>query len=189
MRRAFLPVALAALCLVAACKEEAAVPNPVALDAEAIGYFCQMNILDHGGPKAQVHLDAFPGKPLFFSQVRDAVAYLRMQEKDGQILATYVTDMGSSPDWNAPALAAWIPAEKAVYVVGSDRLGGMDQPEFVPFAEAAAAEAFAAEHGGNLMTLAEIPDSALSNPEAEAAPSDATDFTTRLKSLSQPEGN
>lgn len=180
---------LLALCLLAACKEEAAVPDPVSLDAEAIGYFCQMNILDHGGPKAQVHLDAFPGKPLFFSQVRDAVAYLRMQEKDGQVQASYVTDMGSSPDWEAPALAGWIAAEKAVYVVGSDRLGGMDQPEFIPFADPAAAQAFAAEHGGSVMPLADIPDTALSNPEAAATPGDAADFTTRLKSLSQPEGN
>lgn len=171
------------LLLLAACREEAAVPNPIAMTAESIGFFCQMNILDHGGPKAQVHLDTFPGKPLFFSQVRDAVAYLRMPEKDGLITATYVTDMGAVP-WDDPTRAPWIAADKATYVLGSDRLGGMDQPEFIPFADPAKAAAFAALHGGQVLTLAQIPASALEAPSA-AEPGDAADFAARLQSATE----
>ena len=82
-----------ALCLLAGCRDEAALPQPVSLTSEAVGYFCQMNILDHGGPKAQVHLDF--GPPLFFSQVRDALAYQRMPEQSAAIRAIYVNDMGA----------------------------------------------------------------------------------------------
>lgn len=174
---------LIALFLLAACREQAPLPDPVAMTPESIGFFCQMNILDHGGPKAQVHLDSFPGKPLFFSQVRDAVAYLRMPEKDGVIVATYVTDMGDA-DWNDPTAAPWVLASKAVYVVGSHRLGGMDQPEFIPFADPAKAVAFAAAHGGKVFALTDIPAQALDTAEA-AAPGDEADFAARLRTATE----
>lgn len=183
---------LIALCLLTACREEAAIPQPVALNAEAVGYFCQMNILDHGGPKAQLHLDSHPGNPLFFSQVRDVVSYLRMPEKDGQVLATYVTDM-SAGDWAAPATLPWIAADSAIYVVGSTRRGGMDQPEFVPFGSAGAAKAFIAQFGGQAMTLAEIPQGALATeaqaPDTEASSAaEARDYNARLHSHAQGHG-
>ncbi|WP_444464275.1 nitrous oxide reductase accessory protein NosL [Rhodobacter capsulatus] len=183
---------LLALCLLTACREEAAIPQPVALNAEAVGYFCQMNILDHGGPKAQLHLDSHPGNPLFFSQVRDVVSYLRMPEKDGQVLATYVTDM-SAGNWAAPATLPWIAADSAIYVVGSTRRGGMDQPEFVPFGSAGAAKAFIAQFGGQAMTLAEIPQGALATeaqaPDTEASSAaEARDYNARLHSHAQGHG-
>ena len=168
-----------ALLLLAACRQEAAIPDPVALTPESVGYFCQMNILDHGGPKAQVHLDTFPGRPLFFSQISDAAAYLRMPERDGQIVASYVTDMGAT-DWNAPNSAPWVEASKASYVVGSDRLGGMDQPELIPFADLAKAQAFAAQHGGTVQTLDQILASAPTHIQETAAPGDDADFSARL---------
>lgn len=174
---------LIALLLLAACRDEAPLPDPVAMTSESIGFFCQMNILDHGGPKAQIHLDAFPGMPLFFSQVRDAVAYLRSPEKDGVVLATYVTDMGAA-DWDDPTSAPWVLASNAAYVVGSRRLGGMDQPEFIPFADPAQAQAFAAQNGGKVYALADIPTEILASDEAPA-PDDAEDFAARLKSATE----
>lgn len=171
---------LVAVCLLAACRDAAAIPQPVSLTAEAVGYFCQMNILDHGGPKAQVHLDTHPGKPLFFSQVRDALVYLRMQEKDGQVQGAYVTDMGAG-DWNRPASLPWIAADSAFYVVGGSRLGGMDQPETVPFATAEAARGFSARHGGQVLRLSEIPASLLDTAPV-AGLEDDSDYAARLKS-------
>lgn len=171
---------LLSLCLLAACRDEAAVPQPVSLSAEAVGHFCQMNILDHGGPKAQVHLDVSPGKPLFFSQVSDALVYLHMSEKDGQVRASYVTDMASG-DWEAPATLAWIAADQAIYVVGASRLGGMEQPETVPFATPEAAAAFIAQHGGQALRLADIPEAMLA-PEAPVAEAgEAAGYAARLK--------
>ena len=106
------------------------------MTADSTGYFCQMDILGHPGPKAQVHLATYPGKPLFFSQVKDAVAYLRMPEQIDTVTATYVSDMGAAASWADPGVTNWIAADKAVYVVGSDAKGGMDAPEFVPFSDA-----------------------------------------------------
>ena len=177
----------------AACKEEVVQDtSPIELTAETLGHFCQMNLLEHPGPKAQVHLDGLPGAPLFFSQVRDVVSYLRMPEKDGQVLATYVTDM-SAGDWAAPATLPWIAADSAIYVVGSTRRGGMDQPEFVPFGSAGAAKAFIAQFGGQAMTLAEIPQGALATeaqaPDTEASSAaEARDYNARLHSHAQGHG-
>ncbi|WYK07100.1 nitrous oxide reductase accessory protein NosL (plasmid) [Cereibacter sphaeroides f. sp. denitrificans] len=171
-----------ALLLLAACREETARPDPVALTPEAVGHYCQMNLLEHPGPKAQVHLDF--GPPLFFSQVRDALAYQRMPEQSAAILAVYVNDMGApGASWQTPGALNWIPAEGASYVEGSDAAGGMGAPELVPFAEAAEAEAFAARHGGRVVTLDEVPDEALLAP-AEAG--DEADYEQMLGRLPAP---
>jgi copper chaperone NosL len=174
------------LVLLAACKPEAATPLPVALTAGATGYFCQMDLLGHPGPKAQIHLASYPGAPLFFSQVRDAVAYLRMPEQIDTVTATYVSDMGAAPSWADPGATNWIMAETAVYVVGSDAKGGMDAPEVVPFADPAKAQVFAGLHGGRVLALNDIPDSARVSG-AGGADTDA-DYAARLRTLSQPGG-
>lgn len=150
---------LAALAL-AACEEETAatVPDPVPLTAEAVGHFCQMNLLEHPGPKAQVHLEGLPGLPLFFSQVRDAVAYQRMPEQSAAITAIWVSDMARAISWEEPGADNWVRADLAVYVVGAAVPGGMGAPELVPFSDRVAAEDFAARHGGEVMALAGITD-------------------------------
>ncbi|ESW60706.1 MAG: NosL copper chaperone [Rhodobacter sp. CACIA14H1] len=174
--------------LLAACTEEAAqATDPVALTAETIGHYCQMNLSEHPGPKAQVHLDGLPGAPLFFSQVRDAIAYSRLPEQDHRILAIWVNDMGAAgATWEAPGDGNWIAAEAASYVVGSSRSGGMGAAELVPFADPAAARAFAQEFGGEVLQLDAIPDSAVIAPEGPGPLSVAEDedFTRRLKALS-----
>jgi copper chaperone NosL len=153
----FLLAALVGLAL-SACKEEVADrPLPVAMTAEAVGHYCQMNLLEHPGPKAQVHLDGLPD-PLFFSQVRDAIAYLRMPEQSHAIAAIYVSDMSVAPSWDNPGAENWAAAEDAVYVVGARVPGGMGAPELVPFTTRVAAEAFAAENGGEILPLDAIPD-------------------------------
>lgn len=45
---------LVLLCLaLAACKEDVAQDTtPLPLNAEAVGHYCQMNLLEHDGPKA-----------------------------------------------------------------------------------------------------------------------------------------
>ena len=86
-------VAMMAILLLSACKEEMAeAPTPHPLTEEALSFFCQMNVLEHGGPKAQIHLEGQPA-PLFFAQVRDGVAYLRSPERDARVSAVYVSDM------------------------------------------------------------------------------------------------
>ena len=179
---------LAALILLAACLSEPEPPAPVAMTAEAVGYYCQMNVLEHPGPKAQVHLKDMP-YPLFFSQVRDAIAYQRMPEQEAEIAAIYVSDMAKAPDWATPGIENWLPLDEAVFVTGSTRTGGMGAAEVVPFSDKAMADAFAAEYGGQVTTLAEIPDSAVlqaTDKPATTAPAGPDDYTARLRALAQP---
>ncbi len=185
MKLLFVPICLA---LLAACQQEAAEkPRAVTMTEVAVGHFCQMNLLEHPGPKAQVHLDGLAGTPLFFSQVRDAVAYLRMPEQSHAIAAIYVSDMGSAPSWDAPGRDNWTSAETAHYVIGSGRAGGMGAAEVVPFADRPAAERFAAAHGGRVVALDDIPAAAVLAPDAAGAEAEADatdDFKMRLRALS-----
>jgi copper chaperone NosL len=181
--------ALILILLLAACREEVVqTTDPVALTAEAVGHFCQMNLLEHEGPKGQAHLEGLPGAPLFFSQVRDLVAYLRLPEQTHRILAVWVNDMGApGATWESPGATNWIDGRKAHYVVGSARDGGMGAPELVPFADRQAALDFAALHGGNVMGLEAIPESAVIAPVPEDGETD-DDFSRRLKALSDRTG-
>lgn len=159
---------LSAAFLLAACQNETAkAPDPVTMTAAAVGHYCQMQIDQHPGPKAQIHLAGLPD-PIFFAQVRDALAYVKGQERDGDILAIYVSDMGSAPSWEEPGRDNWINAETGDFVVGADVVGGMGAPEIVPFSDAKAAKAFAARKGGEVMTLQDMP------AEAVLAPVDVT---------------
>lgn len=175
--------ALALILLLAACREDtAALPQPVEMTAQTVGYYCQMNVLEHPGPKGQIHLDGLPGAPLFFSQVRDVVAYKRMPEQSHTITAIYVNDMGAAPSWDNPGVGNWVPLSDVIFVVGSDMMGGMGVAELVPFKDPAKAMAFVDEHGGRVMALDQIPQNDVTPPVADAGDTDE-DYAARLKKL------
>lgn len=183
---------LAALCLtaLAACKEDdlAAVPSPVRMTTDALGHYCQMNLTEHPGPKAQVHLKGIAA-PIYFAQVRDAIAYQRMPEQSHAISVVYVNDMSIAPSWDAPGDDNWIAAESAVFVVGSDMVGGMGAAELVPFSDSASAAAFAERHGGRVVALDAVEDVDVLTPEQDApVVADDQDFSARLSRLAN-EGN
>lgn len=187
MRNRLRPVLLVAmLALLTACKEEAVQSTvPQDMNAQTLGHYCQMNLLEHPGPKAQVFLEGYPA-PLFFSQVRDAIAYMRGPEQVAPILAVYVNDMGrTGATWEQPGADNWIPADKAFYVVGSARAGGMGAPETIPFSSRERAEAFAAAEGGRLLVFAEISDDMVLTPVETGADegADDADFDGRLRTL------
>lgn len=148
--------ALLGLALAGCFEDETLVkPHPVALNEEAVGHYCQMNILEHDGPKAQVHLVGF-AHPVWFSQVRDAIAFLLMPEETAQVAAVYVNDMARAASWKDPGATNWIDADGAFFVINSRRTGGMGAPEAVPFALASDAQGFAQQHGGEVVRLGEI---------------------------------
>jgi copper chaperone NosL len=166
-------------------------PPPIAMTEEAVGYFCQMNILQHPGPKAQIHLDGLP-YPLFFSQVRDGIAYERMPEQNYKINAIYVTDMSKAPDWDNVGRENWIPASSAHFVVGSNKAGGMGSPELVPFSNPDDAQKFVQQHGGQIVRLEDIEDATVLNnaalnppymPNEIADTPDEDDYRDRLEKL------
>ena len=157
---ALLAIALFALSGIAGCggeDEVVAKPAPVEPTREASGHYCGMILLDHSGPKAQVHLPDEP-EPVWFSSVRDAIAFTMLPEEPRNFTAMYVNDMGVA-QWDAPEPDTWIDAAGALYVIGSDRMGGMGVPEAVPFAAHDAAERFVTEHGGRIVALTDVPES------------------------------
>lgn len=151
---------LLAAVLIGGCTESGSsdpVPGPVAMTEEAVGHYCSMNILEHEGPKAQIHLKGIE-HPIWFSQVRDAVAYLRSPEEHLESVVVYVHDMAKADSWARPGDDAWIDSTNAVFVIGSRKTGGMGTPEVIPFASINAAETFIAEFGGKSVSLSDIPD-------------------------------
>jgi copper chaperone NosL len=146
----------------AACsvEETAERPDPQTLTREAIGYFCGMIVADHAGPKGQVILRGKPAA-LWFSSVRDTLAFTRLPEETTLVGAVYVTDLSRASDWSHSGDEAWIDIHEAIYVVGGRRRGGMGAPEVAPFSIRSDAETFASHFGGALMSLDEIPDDAL----------------------------
>jgi copper chaperone NosL len=131
-------------------------PLPVAMTEDAVGYYCQMYVMDHDGPKAQIHLKG-ADHPLWFAQVSDAITYLNGEERDAEITAVYVNDMSKAKSWANPGDDGWLALEEAYFVTDSQQLGGMGTPEAIPFSSREAAAAFASNKGGTVMRLSDIP--------------------------------
>lgn len=163
--------ALAAIVL-AACQENETKVTPAAISMteDALGHYCQMNLTEHDGPKAQIHL-AGVKHPIWFSQVRDAIAFTRLPEETDEVSAVYVSDMGRSSDWSNPGIDNWVDAQTAYFVIEGRSRGGMGAPEAVPFSNEAAAKAFASENGGRIVQLAGIPDDYVLGPVDTSPPS------------------
>ena len=138
-------------------------PQPIAMTEEAVGHYCNMNILEHTGPKAQIHLKGIQ-HPVWFSQVRDGIAFTRSPEEHFEALVVYVNDMGRAAQWDFPDDGTWINAEDAWFVIGSRKIGGMGAPEAVPFKHESDANAFVVDHGGTVMRLSDIPDEYVLGP-------------------------
>ena len=143
--------------LLGACgeREPSAPPAPGKLTREAIGYYCSMIVVDHIGPKGQILLQGRPD-PVWFTSVRDTLAFTLLPDEPRDIAAIYVNDMGRAT-WDEPEPDIWINAKRAWYVVGSDKRGGMGAPEAVPFLDKMQAEHFADQNGGAVVNFANIP--------------------------------
>jgi len=139
------------------CGEPAQRPDPLGLTREASGYYCQMTIVDHPGPKAQV-FEVGRKEPVWFSSVRDALFYLKLPGEAQRVSAIYVHDMGRASSWERPQDDdIWIEAAAAIYVIGSSRRGGMGARETVPFGRQSDAETFARRYGGKAVAFDDIP--------------------------------
>lgn len=151
-------IALCAFMLAACNQDETAStpPPPVALNSEAMGLFCGMNVLEHPGPKGQI-ITASRIDPFWFTSVRDTVAFTLMPDQPRDIRAIYVSDMAAAPSWEQPGATNWIDARKAFFVIESRKQGGMETAEAVPFGSRAAADAFVADHGGRVVGFDQIP--------------------------------
>lgn len=140
-------------------------PAPVAAEVpdDATGHYCGMLLSDHEGPKGQIHLESREG-PIWFSSVRDTVAFLRLPEEASDVSAVYVNDMGLARSWEHPEPGTWVDAREAWFVVESTMQGGMGAPEAVPFSTQSAAGEFRHEHGGRVVRLDGIADDYVLGP-------------------------
>jgi len=134
---------------------EKTLPKPATLVESDIGHSDQMIVVNHKGPKSQIHL-ANTEIPLWFSSVRDGLAYLRSPEQSTKIIVFYVSDAGATSEWNDMGNDNWINANDAFFVVGSDAIGGMGAPAFVPFSDETKAKEFASNRGGEVIKLSDI---------------------------------
>lgn len=143
--------------VVVACDKPrpADIPLPQVLTREASGYYCLMTVLNHKGPKGQVILDDNTDA-LWFTSVRDTIAFTLSPEEPKNIAAIYVNDM-TNADWDNPGTENWIDATKAWYVIGSKRQGGMGAPEAVPFSAEEQAHLFARKYGGQVYDFSSLP--------------------------------
>lgn len=163
--------AMLAAALATGCEQRtSAVPPPPAVEVQgdATGHYCGMLLADHEGPKGQIHL-ASARQPVWFSSVRDTIAFTRLPEEPRDISAIYVNDMARARQWEQPEPGTWVDARQAWFVVDSDMRGGMGAPEAVPFSDPAAAETFRTAHGGRVMRLADIPDAYVLGPVDQSA--------------------
>ena len=151
----FLVVLVAILSCACSERQPATVVEPQELTRDEVGYFCGMTVLDHKGPKGQVFLTDRP-QPLWFTSVRDTIAFTMLPGEPKNIAAIYVTDIGHA-SWDQPEPGAWIEAREAFYVLGSDRVGGMQAAEVVPFISREDAMLFIKQYGGEILVFDAIP--------------------------------
>lgn len=156
--RLILALVLATMTLAGCGERQAKVeaPMPREVTDAAIGRYCGMSLAEHPGPKGQIFVKGM-SEPFWFSSVHDTVAFTMLPEEPKEIAAIYVTDMARATSWGKPEPGTWIEARSALYVIGSERKGGMGGDEAVPFGDEAAAKRFAAENGGSVVAFAGIP--------------------------------
>ena len=132
--------------------------EPQAVTRDAIGYYCNMIVEDHAGPKGQILLTGAE-KAIWFTSARDAVAFNLLPGESKNIAAFFVTAMDDA-EWNHPEkqLNSWIHAKSAWYVINSKQLGGMGQMEVIPFKQEQSASNFVNEYGGEVVSYIDIPE-------------------------------
>lgn len=167
MRPIRLILTLGVIAALAACGEtqdSADLPSPREPTGEAVGHYCGMIVVDHAGPKGQIFLDG-QQEPIWFTSVRDTLAFTMLPEEPKTIVAIYVNDMAKATNWDQPEPGTWVDATTAVFVAGSDLRGGMGALETVPFSTREAAENFRSAHGGSIYAFGEIPERFVLGPD------------------------
>jgi len=141
-------------------EDDTVLPAPQELTQDAVGYYCQMTVADHPGPKAQIFLRN-SDKPVWFPSVRDAFAFLMLPGEAKTVKAIFVSkvqinDRGEVLNWEKSAPAHWINGKEAIYVIESRKKGGMNLNEVVPFSDKTSALKFINKYAGRIVTFSEV---------------------------------
>jgi copper chaperone NosL len=150
--------ALLASLALAGCWEKPAAqaPPPHRMTAEDIGHYCGMNVLEHAGPKGHIFVASLI-EPVWFSSVKDTIAFTMLPDEPKDIQAIYVSDMGKAASWDKPGADNWVEARKALFVIDSRARSGMGGDEAVPFSDRTSAEKFVGENGGRIVAFDQVP--------------------------------
>lgn len=153
MRALMAPAILAIALLLGGCgpDDSASLPKPLEPDEQSVAYFCHMNLTEHDGPKGQAFVRG-QDKPFWFASAGEAFTFLETEVHGGALQVVYVNDMGQG-SWEHPAPGAWVDIRKASFVIGGNIPTAMEEdgPGAVPFADKAAAETYAKQHGGTVV--------------------------------------
>lgn len=132
-------------------------------------HVCGMEIAAFPGPKGQAFVRNRTA-PLKFCSTVDLFSWLLQPETAAVLEAAYVHDMAGN-DWEHPDDGRYVDARTAWYVISHEQRGAMG-PTLMSFADKAAAEQYAAQHGGRAMAYADITLETLANLNDGAAPHD-----------------
>lgn len=116
-------------------------------------HLCGMMIAGFAGPKGEVFEKGHQHARKFCS-TRDMFSYYLQPENKRQAAQLFVHDMTQVP-WDEPSDQQFIDAKSAWFVKGSSKRGAMGAT-LASFKDQAAAETFAAEFGGKVMTFDQI---------------------------------
>lgn len=155
----FLSLIIASVFLVACGSEDQVAnrPDPLPITADAVGYFCSMDLIEHDGPKGQIFVRD-RSEPLWFSTIRQTLSYVILPDSPKGLDAIYVTDMAVVKNMNQPEPESWMDARDAYFVTESSAAGGMGGEDPLPFSDLEKAKEFAEKYGGNILTFKEIPE-------------------------------
>ena len=144
--------------LLVACADDQVTeaPAPAEPTQNSTGHYCNMTVVEHSGPKGHIFLNG-QENPIWFTSVRDAIAFTMLPEESKDIAAVYVNDMARATNWDHPEADTWVEARQAIFVIGSSRVGGMGAPEAVPFSDHMMAASFASKYGGHAVAFVDIP--------------------------------
>jgi copper chaperone NosL len=126
------------------------IPKDLSGDDECA--LCGMAIVLFPGPKGQVVYH--DGRTLKFCSTPDLLSWWLQPENLATSAAIYVHDMAGNA-WDAPDDTRFIDARGAWFVAGS-RLKGAMGATLASFASQAAADSFAAAHGGRTLPFVDV---------------------------------
>lgn len=135
--------------------DEVVPPTPQEITQDSVGHFCGMDLIEHDGPKGQIFVKG-NDKPLWFSTIRQVMAYSILPDSPKGLSAIYVTDMSKVENLHQPETGSWMKAVDAYYVTESSFQGGMGGEDPLPFSNEAQALAFIQEHGGRIQRFGEM---------------------------------
>lgn len=158
---------------VSGCERQAEAPvaghelQPIAAGDEC--HVCGMEIAGFPGPKGQAFIRN-RAAPLKFCSTVDLFSWLLQPETAAVLEAAYVHDMDGN-DWERPDDNRYVDARDAWYVVSHEQRGAMG-PTLMSFADKAAADRYAVQHGGQTMAYADVTLETLAALSGVGAPHD-----------------